>query len=66
MSRPESPLHLGYLQEHSVLKDAGFVRARMRTRCKATHYWPDLLRLIVQRNPSARKSLKGFGPERVV
>jgi glycerol-3-phosphate dehydrogenase len=27
-------------------------------------YWPELYRMIVARNPSAKKSLRGLGPER--
>ena len=60
-----APVHLSDLQQHRVIKDAGFVRGSMRGRYKASEYWPEIYRLIVRRNPAAAHALRKFGPERL-
>ncbi len=60
-----APLHLSELRDHRVLRTAGFVRGGMRGRYRASEYWPDLHRMIVARNPSARSLLSGYGPARL-
>jgi hypothetical protein len=61
----KAPIHLTDLQQHPVIRNAGFVRGQMQGRYKATAYWPELYRMILDRNPSAEKALKPYGPERV-
>ena len=60
-----APLHFSQLQQHSVLRHAGFVRGQMRGRYRATEYWPDLYSLIVRTNSSLTRRLQPFGPERL-
>src|SRR5207249_11051768 len=61
----KAPLHLRELREHPVVRFAGFVRGGMRGRYRASSYWPDLHRMIVARNPSARSLLSRYGPARL-
>jgi hypothetical protein len=60
-----APVHLSELRGHPVLRHAGFVRGNIKGRYRATDHWPELLRMIIGRNPSADRVLKRFGPERV-
>jgi hypothetical protein len=61
-----SPIHFSDMRDDRVLKHAGFVRGRMRTRYRATEYWPDLYRMIVARNPKSLPDLRHFTPQRFV
>ena len=60
-----APIHLTDLRGHRVIKDAGFVRGSMRSRYRASEYWPELYRMIIARNPSIERRLQAFGPERL-
>jgi len=62
----KAPLHLQQLRRHPVLGNAGFVRASMQGRHKATEYWPELYQLILSLNPGAREKLRGWAPEQVL
>ena len=62
----KAPIHLSQLREHRVLKTAGFVRGTMQGRYRATEYWPELYRMILERNPAQARKLKALGPERVL
>ncbi|MGE0640859.1 MAG: hypothetical protein AB7G12_13820 [Thermoanaerobaculia bacterium] len=62
----KAPLHLSQLREHRVLRTSGFVRGSMRGRYRATEYWSELYRMIVDRNPSLLKTLKTYEPSRVL
>lgn len=62
----KAPIHLSQLREHRVVKDAGFVRGSMRCRFRATEYWPELFRMIVDRNRTVRRALVRFEPSRVL
>jgi len=61
----KSPVHLSDLQQHRVIRDAGFIRGSMRNRYKASEYWPEIHRLIVARNPSLVSKLQKYGPDRL-
>jgi hypothetical protein len=59
----DAPIFLEDLQNHRILKTAGFIRASMQGRKKATEYWPYLYDMIIKRNPSLKKILKKYSPE---
>lgn len=61
-----NPLHLAQLQSHSVLSSAGFVRGGLRARFRVTSEWPELYQMIVDKNPSVEKTLRRYGPLRIV
>lgn len=61
-----SPVHLSQLREHRVLGTAGFVRGRMQGRYRATPYWPELYRLILELNPGLERLLREYEPSRVL
>lgn len=60
-----SPIHLRELREHPVLRQAGFVRGKMRTRYRVSAHWPELLAMILARNPSVKRRLAPYSPERL-
>lgn len=60
-----APLHWEELKKAPIFKTAGFVRGLMRGRYKATVYWPELYEMVLSRNPSAKRALAPYGPERV-
>jgi hypothetical protein len=61
----KAPLHLTDLRQNKVLCDAGFVRGQMQGRPRATEYWPELHHMIISRNPSVKRELRKYGPERL-
>jgi len=61
----KSPLHLDEIKAHPILSTAGFVRGLMRGRYRVTAHWPELLTMIIDRNPSTAKVLKAYGPQRM-
>jgi len=61
----KAPLRLEDLRANPAVRVAGFVRGAMRGRPRATAFWPELHRMIVERNPALARALRGFGPERV-
>jgi hypothetical protein len=63
--RLKAPLFLENFQRHRILGEAGFVRARMQGRPNVTGYWPDLYRLSVHGNPSVKRKLAKYAPERL-
>jgi hypothetical protein len=60
-----APLFLEDLRSHRILSTAGFVRGKMRTRHNATEYWPFIYDVIVRRNPSIRRQLAAYAPQRL-
>jgi len=60
-----SPIHLRELRNHPILGDAGFVRGGMRTRFRVSAHWPELYAMILARNPSIRRALKPYAPDRL-
>ncbi len=63
--RLKAPLHFRELQQHPILKHAGFVRGLMRGRYRASEYWPELYQMILARNPSLKAKLSKYGPDRL-
>lgn len=63
--RLSAPVHFEDLKNHRVLGSAGFVRGKMRGRWNASEYWPYLHAMIIRRNPSVRKTLGRYAPERL-
>jgi hypothetical protein len=63
--RLKSPLFLEDMKRDRILRTAGFVRANMQGRPRATEFWPYLYDMIVRKNPSLRKRLSRFDPSRV-
>lgn len=61
----KAPLHLSQLREHPVLREAGFVRGSMRGRYRATPYWADIYRRIIDTNPSLKQKLRAYEPGRI-
>jgi len=61
----KAPLHWSEMCANSVIKEAGFIRGKMRGRYRASEYWPELYQMIVSRNPNAERELKMFGPDRL-
>lgn len=61
----KTPMHLVELQSDPILKYAGFVQGRMQNRCRLSAHWPELYRMILERNPSLKSTLKPYGPERL-
>lgn len=60
-----SPIHLRELRKHPILGDAGFVRGGMRTRFRVSAHWPELYSMILARNPSVRRALEPYAPNRL-
>lgn len=61
----KSPVRLTDMRRHPGLRGCGFVRCQ-RGRPNVTAYWPDLYALILDRNPSLRKTLARYAPEKVL
>lgn len=61
----KSPIFFDDLKRHKILKTAGFVRGGMRTSYKATEFWPHLYDLIINRNPSLKKALSKYSPDKL-
>jgi hypothetical protein len=61
----ESPIFFEDLKRHKIIKTAGFVRGSMQGSPKATEYWPYLFNLIIQRNPSVKRSLLEYAPDKL-
>jgi hypothetical protein len=61
----KAPLYFQDLLDNPVVRNAGFVRGQMQGRPRASDYWPELYRMIVSRNPSIKRLLRKYGPERI-
>lgn len=61
----KDPLHFRDLKTNKFLKTASFVRGQMQGRPKATEHWPYIYELIVKRNPSLKKMLSKYSPDRI-
>jgi hypothetical protein len=61
----KSPIFFEDLKRDRFLKTASFVRGTMRGRPKATEYWPYLFDMIIRRNPSLKKVLAKYDPEKI-
>jgi hypothetical protein len=60
-----APLHLSEMQNNKILKYANFIRGQMQGRPRATPYWLELHRMIIDRNPGVEKALQKYGPDRL-
>jgi hypothetical protein len=58
-----SPVALHDLRNHKNIRTAAFIKNKIRGRQSATAYWPDLHKLILNKNPSLRIYLKRFSPD---
>lgn len=61
----ESPIHLRELRQHPILGSAGFVRGGMRGRSRVSAHWPELYAMVLARNPSVRRALQPYAPDRL-
>jgi len=61
----EAPIFFKDMRRDRILSTAGFVRAQIRGRRNATEYWPYLYEKIVGRNPSIKRKLAKYAPERL-
>jgi len=61
----DAPVYHREVKDHPILRTAGFVRGKMRARCNVSEYWPELHRMLMTRNPSVKRQLVKFGPERL-
>jgi hypothetical protein len=59
----KAPLYLKDFQQNQILSTAGFVRGFFQGRHKITQYWPYIYEMILNRNPSLRKTLHNFDPK---
>jgi hypothetical protein len=50
------------MRDHQVLRDSSFVRGQMRSRYRATDYWPDIYRQIIRTNPPLKAVLRSYEP----
>lgn len=55
----ENPVSYEELGSNPLLKK---VQVRLQGRKSISEYWPDLYKLIIRKNPSARKALKDYEP----
>lgn len=63
--RLESPIFLSDLRQHKILRTATFMRVNLQGRGHlVSEYWPYLHAMIHERNPTARKLLARFDPEK--
>lgn len=62
----DSPIFLEDLRQHRIIKTAHFVRGRMQGgNINATEFWPYLFEMIIKRNPSVKKKLLKYAPDRL-
>lgn len=61
----KSPIFFEDLKHDRILKTAGFVRSRMIDRSNAIEYWPHLYGMILRKNPTLKKALAKYAPERL-
>jgi hypothetical protein len=61
----KSPIFFENLKRDRILRTAYFIRNGMRGRAKATEFWPDIYDMIISRNPSLKKVLAKYSPERI-
>lgn len=61
----KSPIFLDDLKQHKIIKTAGFIKAHLQGNSNATEYWPHLYTMIINRNPSIKKKLIKYAPERI-
>jgi len=62
----KAPLDFSQFREHRVLRNASFIRGQMRSSYRATAYWPELYRMIIDCNPGLQRALRRFEPSRVL
>ncbi|MFZ4394547.1 MAG: hypothetical protein ACOYOU_02855 [Kiritimatiellia bacterium] len=61
----DCPLDLHTIKRHKGLAEAGFVRGNCQARQNVTAYWPELYGLIIEKNPSLKKVLCKYAPEKM-
>lgn len=60
-----SPVFLEDLANDRILRTSPFVRGSMQARFNVMDYWPYLYSMITRRNPSCRRKLAKYAPERL-
>jgi hypothetical protein len=58
------PLKFSDLRGNRGVRNAGFVRGLMRKGWLASEHWPELYRMMTVRNPSIKRALRKYAPER--
>lgn len=61
----KSPVFFEDLKQHKILKTSYFVRSGMQGRPRATEYWPYIYEMIIKRNPSIKKALSKYSPDKI-
>lgn len=61
----KAPIFLEDLKTDRILKTASFVRANMIGRLNAIEYWPHLYGMITRKNPTVRKALAKYAPDKL-
>ena len=61
----DAPIFFEDLKNDRILGTAGFVRGQLQGRPNATEYWPYLYEMILKRNPSLKRKLAKYAPERI-
>jgi hypothetical protein len=62
----DAPIHFSDMKNHRVIKNSTFVRRSMQgPHNQATEYWPYLYESIIRRNPSVKRVLEKWSPERL-
>lgn len=63
--RLKSPLFWEDFRRDRILSTAPFVRGMMRNRPNITEYWPYVYAKVIRRNPSVKRKLAKYAPERL-
>jgi hypothetical protein len=61
----KGPIFLDDIRQHPVLKTASFVRRNFQGNLQVSEYWFYLHEMIVNRNPSLKKKMSRFAPEKL-
>jgi hypothetical protein len=61
----DSPLFLDDFRNHKVLKTSSFMRRNMQGNQLVSEYWHYLYDMIINRNPSLKKALAKYAPDRL-
>ena len=61
----DSPIFLEDMRQHKILKTSSFIRKNMQGNHNVTEYWPYLFEKIIKRNPSIKRKLMKYSPDRI-
>lgn len=61
----KSPVFFENLKRDRILKTAYFVRSGMQGRPRATEFWAEIYEMIIKKNPSLKKVLSKYSPDRI-